>query len=97
MATDIKDQVVQKIKSAAFGLFSIQLDESTDIASCSQLMVFVEYVHLNSFTEEFLFCSCLDTTTKAVDIFEEVFSFFESENLLWKTYVGAAQMEPQLC
>ena len=35
MAADSKDQVVQEIKSAAFGLFSIQLDESTDIASCS--------------------------------------------------------------
>ena len=34
MATDIKDQVVQEIKSSAFGLFSIQLDESTDVASC---------------------------------------------------------------
>ena len=27
MAADIKDQIVQEIKSAAFGLFSIQLDE----------------------------------------------------------------------
>ena len=34
MATDIKDQVVQEIKSSAFGLFSIQIDESTDVASC---------------------------------------------------------------
>ena len=40
MAIDIKDQVVQEIKSAAFGLFLIQLDESTDVASCSQLLVF---------------------------------------------------------
>ena len=30
MAADIRDQVVQEIKSAAFGLFSIQLNESTD-------------------------------------------------------------------
>ena len=29
MAPVIRDQVVQEIKSAAFGLFSIQLDEST--------------------------------------------------------------------
>ena len=27
MTADIRDQVVQEIKSAAFGLFSIQLDE----------------------------------------------------------------------
>ncbi|XP_064468647.1 zinc finger BED domain-containing protein 5-like [Ornithodoros turicata] len=43
MADDIRDQVVQQIKSAAFGLFSIQLDESTDVASCSQLLVFARY------------------------------------------------------
>ena len=96
MAADIKDQVVQQIKSAAFGLFAIQLDESTDVASCSQLMVFVKYVHLNGFKEELLFCSRLEKTTKAVDIFEKV-SFFESEIFCGETYVGAAQTEPQLC
>ena len=74
MAADIRDQVVQEIKSAAFGLFSIQLDESTDVASCSQLMVFVKCVHLNSFKKELLFCSRFEKTTKAVDVFEKVFS-----------------------
>ncbi|XP_042213890.1 zinc finger BED domain-containing protein 5-like, partial [Homarus americanus] len=83
MAIDIKDQVVQEIKSSAFGLFSIQLDESTDVASCSQLMVLARYVHSGSFKEEFLFCSSLETTTKASYILEKVSSFFESENLLW--------------
>ena len=33
MATDIKDHVVQDIKSSAFGLFSILLEESSDVAS----------------------------------------------------------------
>ena len=49
MTADIRNQVVQEIKSAAFDLFSIQLDKSTDMASCSQLMVFIKYVHLNTF------------------------------------------------
>lgn len=40
MVIDINDQVVQEIKSAAFRLFSIQVDESTDVALCSQLMIF---------------------------------------------------------
>ena len=97
MAADIRDPVVQEIKSAAFGLFSIQLDESTDVASCSQLMVFVKYVHLNNFKEELLFCSRFKKTTKAVDVFKKFFSFFESENLLWENYVAAVQTEPQLC
>ncbi|XP_069990631.1 protein FAM200C-like [Penaeus vannamei] len=39
MSDDIKEQVVQEIKSA--GLFSIQLNESTDIQPCTQLLAFV--------------------------------------------------------
>ncbi|XP_064472939.1 SCAN domain-containing protein 3-like [Ornithodoros turicata] len=88
MADDIRDQVVQQIKSAAFGLFSIQLDEPTDVASCSQLLVFARYVHAASFKEEFLFCSTLETTTRASDVFEKVSSFFESHGLLSNNVCG---------
>ena len=35
LSLDIKSQVVQEIKTALFGLFAIQLDESTDISSCA--------------------------------------------------------------
>lgn len=49
ISIDSKDQVVQEIKSAAFGLFSIQLDESTHMASCFQLLVFARYVYSSSF------------------------------------------------
>ena len=48
---DIKSQVVQEIKIALFGLFAIQLDESTDISSCAQLMVYARYVCNNAFKE----------------------------------------------
>ena len=88
MAADIRDQVVQEIKSAAFGLFSIQLDESTDVASCSQLMVFEKYAHLNGFKVEIPFCSRLEKPTKAVDSFEKVSSFLKAENLLWENLCG---------
>ena len=74
---------MQGIKSAAFGLFSIQLDESIDVASCSQLMVFVKHVHLNGFKKELLFCFRLKKATKAVDIFEK------SENLSWENLCGS--------
>ena len=52
MATDTKDQVEQEIK---FGSHSTKPDESTGVASCSQFMVFVKYVHLYSFKEELSF------------------------------------------
>ncbi len=41
------------------GLFALQLDESTDVSSCSQLLVFARYVHDGKFKEEFLFCYSL--------------------------------------
>ena len=47
-------------------------------------MVFAKYVCNDTFKEEFLFCSPLETTTKAADILEKVSTFFESENLDWK-------------
>lgn len=55
MTIAIKEQVVQDIESAAFGIFSIQLYQLTDVASCSQLMVLAKYVNPGSFNEGFLF------------------------------------------
>lgn len=53
-----KDQVVREIESAAVGLFSIQLYELTDVASCPQLLLFARYVHSGSFRGvSLLFCS----------------------------------------
>ena len=44
MSEDTKDQVITEIKDkSVFGLFAIQLDESVDVSSVSQLMVFVRY------------------------------------------------------
>ena len=78
----------EEIRIAPFGLFAIQIDKATDISLCAQLMVFAKYVYNNTFKEEFLFCSPLETTTKAADILEKVSTFFESENLKWKNLTG---------
>ena len=40
MLMDVEEQVVKELKESAYP-FSLQLDESTDVASCSQLMSFV--------------------------------------------------------
>ena len=96
MATDIKDQDVHQIKSSGLGLFSIELDESTDEASCSQLMVFARYVNSRSFKEEALFCSHLELTTKASDILENVSSFCNQKIFCGIISVDAVKMEHQL-
>ena len=88
LSDDIKCQVVEKIKTTPFGLFAMQIDKSTDISLCAQLMVFAKYVYNDTFKEEFLFCPSLQTTTKAADILEKVSTFFESENLERKNLAG---------
>ena len=40
MLTEVKQQ---KIRSSP--MFAVQLDELTDVASCLQLVVFVQYIH----------------------------------------------------
>ena len=60
--------------------FSIQLDETTDVSQCSQLLVFVRYVHADTIKEEFLFCEPLLETTKAIDVLKIVDRFFANHN-----------------
>ena len=79
LSLDIKEQVVQKVKNA--GLFSVQLDESTNVQSCSQLMVFIRYIHSGDLKEEFLFCDDLELTTKGKYVLEKLSEFFEAEGL----------------
>ena len=75
MSDDVKQQVIAELKGAPLGKFAIQLDESTNVAACAQLLVFVRYVSGEDFKEDFLFCHTLDSTTRGEDIFNEV-SFF---------------------
>ncbi|XP_063872897.1 zinc finger BED domain-containing protein 5-like [Scylla paramamosain] len=86
ISDDIKEQVIQEIKRA--GLFIIQLDESTDAQSCSQLLAFVRYVHDEDLKEEFLFCEPLEQSTKGEDVKQKLTEFFESEGLDWGNLCG---------
>ena len=75
MSADIMEPVIQEMKSAPLGIFSIQLDESTDVANCSRLLVYVRYIYEGNFKDEFLFCKPLETTTTARDVFDTIGSF----------------------
>uniref|UniRef100_K7G174 Uncharacterized protein n=1 Tax=Pelodiscus sinensis TaxID=13735 RepID=K7G174_PELSI len=86
ISQNISEQVVDEIKKSP--LFAIQLDESTDITLCSQLMVFARYMVEEDFKDEFLFCKTLDTTTKAQGVMEIVNNFFEVHGLDWVNLVG---------
>ena len=56
MAIDVKEQVIEKNHSSPF--FAIQLDESTDIARCSQLMVFAD-MFIEILSRKSFFLSCI--------------------------------------
>lgn len=88
MSADILDQVVQEIKSAPLPICSIQLDESTDVANCSQLMVYVRYINDGDFKDEFLCCKPLERTATALDVFEAVDSFLRQHEISWKSICG---------
>nr|XP_021512928.1 protein ZBED8-like [Meriones unguiculatus] len=88
MSADILDQVIQEIKSAPLPIFSLQLDESTDVANCSQLLVYVRYINDGDFKDEFLFCKPLETTTTAHDVFDAVGSFLQEQKISWESVCG---------
>jgi len=47
ISANILKQVIEELKTSPFP-FSMQLDESSDISNCCQLLVFVRYVHANT-------------------------------------------------
>ena len=74
LSDDIKEEMIQETKRA--GLFSIRLDESTDVQSCSQIRAFVRFVHDEDLKKEFLFCQPLEQSTKGEDVMQKLTEFF---------------------
>jgi len=52
-------------------MFSCQVDESTDVTSCAQFLVFVGYIHSGDIEAELLFCEKLQTATKSAGVPEK--------------------------
>ncbi|XP_050058609.1 zinc finger BED domain-containing protein 5-like [Aphis gossypii] len=86
MSKNILDTVLNEIKSSSF--FALQLDESTDVASCSQLLVYVRYIKGDDLKEEYLFSESLSTTTRGEDVFQTVKHFIDEKNLQWSKLIG---------
>ena len=88
MSIDIKQQLIARVHKSVN--FAIQLDETTDISSNAQLMVYVRYQGSQDIEEDILFCQSLDTTTKGIDIFSKTNYFFQDKDnqLEWKNCVA---------
>ena len=79
---DIFSQVVADSKAISTK-FSIQLDETTDVANLHKFIAFVRYVKGPKIKEEFLSCKQLITTAKAIDVKNILDDFFTSNVLSW--------------
>ena len=79
-STAIKEQVITEVQSSKYG-FAIQLDESTDVSSCVQLLVYVRYAINDEIRSKLLLIIEMRTTTKGEDVFELVDNFFKENDL----------------
>lgn len=59
ISTDILSQLINRTKNSEF--FSLQVDESTNVANLSNLLVYVHYLFENTVHEDFMFCRPLAT------------------------------------
>ena len=88
MSADIREQLISQLKSSK--KFALQLDESTDVANCAMLLVYVRFVreHERTVCEEFLFCDELPTRTTGEEIFNIVNRFVTQNGLEWTNCIG---------
>ncbi|XP_061587577.1 zinc finger BED domain-containing protein 5-like [Cololabis saira] len=86
MANDVKNTLIERVKKSRY--FSIQLDETTDVADLAQLLIYVRYENDGAATEDLLFCQPLQTRTTADQIFQVLNEFMQENGLDWKRCVG---------
>ena len=84
IATDLEDQSIQKLKKALS--FAIQLDETTDVSSHAQLIVFCGFAETEreKITEHYLFCKPLGVEATANAIFGKLDKYIKEQGLTWE-------------
>ncbi|KAI6647160.1 Zinc finger BED domain-containing protein 5-like [Oopsacas minuta] len=87
MSEDTTAQNIAAIKESLW--HAMQLDESTDIASCAQLIVWVRFIKDGDFVDEPLLCKSLETKTKGEDIFTKIDAFYNKEGLDFNKLIGS--------
>ena len=80
---EISDNIESQLTTAVqhSPVFAIQLDESCDISSLSELMCFVRYIENGDLQTNFVFCKSLETTTRARDVMEHVEQYMSNHNM----------------
>lgn len=86
MSGDVQEQLRLQLKSAGF--FTLQFDESTDIAGQSILMGFVRYPHGNYINENIFCCCALPERTTSEEIFFKIDGKIKEMELEWTSVIG---------
>ncbi len=86
MADDIEAQLIDRLKNGT--TYALQIDESVDVASQAQLLVFIRYVWENKINEDVLGCFILPERTTGAEIFDVINRFMTSKGLSWENCIG---------
>ncbi|XP_076063290.1 zinc finger BED domain-containing protein 5-like [Oratosquilla oratoria] len=86
LSQDIKVQTLDQVRASP--VFAIQCDETTDVAQCSQLLMYARFVSGNNIKEEIMFCHQMESFTTAEAIFDVISDFFQENQLSWESLVG---------
>ena len=78
MASDIQEQLRDKLLENK--IFSVQLDDSTDLTGKCQLLANVRFVDCDSTWESFLFCRELPAHSTGAEIYNTTAKFFDEES-----------------
>jgi hypothetical protein len=84
LAADIQNELIFRLKLCKFAL---QMDESTDVAGLTILIVIVRYQHESTLLEDLLLCKSLPTRTTGAEIFDLLNSFLERNEILWEKVI----------
>ena len=91
----IEDELICRLKESE--MFALQLDESTDVAGLSILLVFVRYLFEGSIEEDLFLCTPLETNTTGEEIFKVIDNYMTKHHIDWNKCIdvcsdGAAAM-----
>lgn len=86
MAENVQNQLISRLQQSS--MFSLQLDESTDIGSEANLLCYGRYIYNGAVHDDFLFCHSLPTNTTGEAIFDSLNTFIGQSGLDWNRCVG---------
>ncbi|XP_071056888.1 zinc finger BED domain-containing protein 5-like [Onthophagus taurus] len=86
ISANMEETLIKEINHSQY--FSIQVDESTDVAQFAVLMVIARYLKGNEFVEGHLLCHLLSERTTGADIFHAIDSYFTRKGIKWSKCCG---------